>query len=87
MQHNLQMPDVIDRLHNNCGVDYRHIMFPLDTLGTVSGFGPMNDMWIKGRDATWGMCHMESARSGGARSLGYLCHLLYICDRDCMPEH
>jgi len=48
MQHNLQMPDVIDRLHNNCGVDYRHIMFPLDTLGTVSGFGPMNDMWIKG---------------------------------------
>lgn len=48
MQHNLQMPDVIDRLHNNCGVDYRHIMFPLDTLGTVSGFGPMNDMWIQG---------------------------------------
>jgi alkylresorcinol/alkylpyrone synthase len=23
-------------------------MFPLDTLGTLSGFGPTNDLWIKG---------------------------------------
>jgi len=48
MQNTLEMPDVIDRLHKNCGVDYRHIMFPLDTLGTMSGFGSMNDLWIQG---------------------------------------
>jgi alkylresorcinol/alkylpyrone synthase len=38
----------MDRLHANCGVDFRHIMYPLDTLGTISGFGAMNDLWIKG---------------------------------------
>ncbi|CAN5637909.1 3-oxoacyl-[acyl-carrier-protein] synthase III C-terminal domain-containing protein [soil metagenome] len=44
----LEIPGVMHRLHSNCGVDYRHIMFPLETLGTVSGFGPSNDLWIKG---------------------------------------
>ena len=48
MQDKLEIPGVMNRLHANCGVDFRHIMFPLDTLGTVSGFGPMNDLWIKG---------------------------------------
>ncbi len=48
MQDKLEIPGVINRLHQNCGVDYRHIMFPLDTLGTLSGFGPTNDAWIKG---------------------------------------
>ena len=35
----LEIPGVMDRLHSNCGVDFRHVMFPLDTLGTLSGFG------------------------------------------------
>ncbi|RZU39800.1 type III polyketide synthase [Edaphobacter modestus] len=48
MQDKLEIPGIMDRLHSNCGVDYRHIMFPLDTLGTLSGFGPTNDAWIKG---------------------------------------
>jgi alkylresorcinol/alkylpyrone synthase len=48
MQEKLESPGVMNRLHSNCGVDYRHIMFPLETLGTISGFGPMNDLWIKG---------------------------------------
>lgn len=48
MYEKLESPAVIDRLHGNCGVDFRHIMFPLDTLGTLSGFGPTNDLWIKG---------------------------------------
>jgi alkylresorcinol/alkylpyrone synthase len=48
MQDKLEMPGIMDRLHSNCGVDYRHIMFPLDTLGSLSGFGPTNDAWIKG---------------------------------------
>jgi alkylresorcinol/alkylpyrone synthase len=48
MQDKLEIPAVMNRLHSNCGVDFRHIMFPLDTLGTISGFGPMNDLWIKG---------------------------------------
>ena len=48
MQDKLEIPAVMNRLHSNCGVDFRHIMFPLDSLGTISGFGPMNDLWIKG---------------------------------------
>lgn len=39
---------IMARLHSNCGVDFRHIMFPLDSLGSISGFGPSNDLWIKG---------------------------------------
>ncbi|MBN9617787.1 MAG: type III polyketide synthase [Acidobacteriales bacterium 59-55] len=48
MQDKLVTPGIMNRLHSNCGVDFRHIMFPLDTLGTLSGFGPTNDLWIKG---------------------------------------
>jgi alkylresorcinol/alkylpyrone synthase len=48
MQDKLVIPAIMNRLHGNCGVDFRHIMFPLDTLGTRSGFGPNNDLWIKG---------------------------------------
>jgi alkylresorcinol/alkylpyrone synthase len=48
MQDKLAMPDIMDRLHRNCGVDYSHIMYPLESLGTISGFGSMNDLWIKG---------------------------------------
>lgn len=42
------IPAAMERLHANCGVDYRNIMFPLDTLGSLSGFGPTNDAWIEG---------------------------------------
>ncbi|HWB32376.1 MAG TPA: 3-oxoacyl-[acyl-carrier-protein] synthase III C-terminal domain-containing protein [Acidobacteriaceae bacterium] len=48
MQDKLEIPAILERLHRNCGVDYRHIMYPLDTLGTFKGFGAMNDLWIKG---------------------------------------
>ena len=48
IQDNPSIPGVMDRLHSNCGVDFRNIMFPLESLGTVSGFGPNNDLWIKG---------------------------------------
>jgi alkylresorcinol/alkylpyrone synthase len=48
MQDKLEIPAIMNRLHRNCGVDFRHIMFPLDTLGTRSGFGANNDLWIKG---------------------------------------
>jgi alkylresorcinol/alkylpyrone synthase len=48
MQDKLEVSGAMNRLHANCGVDYRHIMFPLETLGTLSGFGPTNDLWIKG---------------------------------------
>lgn len=48
MQDKLPAPGIMDRLHSNCGVDYRHIMYPLDALGTLSSFGETNDLWIKG---------------------------------------
>ena len=36
-----------DRLHSNCGVEYRHLMFPIDNVGMFSGFGESNDAWIE----------------------------------------
>ena len=48
MQDKLEIPAILERLHKNCGVDYRHIMYPLDTLGTLRSFGAANDLWIKG---------------------------------------
>ena len=48
MADKLTLPGIMNRLHSNCGVDYRHIMYPLDKLGTLSGFGSSNDLWIKG---------------------------------------
>src|ERR1700744_1829080 len=39
---------LLDRLHSNCGVEFRHLMFPIDSLGRFSGFGESNDAWIEG---------------------------------------
>jgi alkylresorcinol/alkylpyrone synthase len=44
MQDNLETPAIMNRLHSNCGVDFRRIMFPLDPLGSLSGFGEHNDL-------------------------------------------
>ncbi len=47
-QDKLDEPRIIDRLHSSCGVEFRHLMFPIDSLGSYSGFGQSNDAWIKG---------------------------------------
>ncbi len=39
---------VMERLHANCGVEYRNISYPLEQIGSVSSFGSSNDLWIKG---------------------------------------
>jgi alkylresorcinol/alkylpyrone synthase len=43
-----QVSAVMNRLHSNAGVDYRHIMYPLEHLGSLSDFGSTNDLWIQG---------------------------------------
>lgn len=39
---------LINRIHSNCGVQYRHLMFPIDNLGCFSGFEQSNDAYIEG---------------------------------------
>jgi alkylresorcinol/alkylpyrone synthase len=39
---------LLDRIHSNCGVEFRHLMFPIDRLGRFAGFGESNDAWIEG---------------------------------------
>lgn len=46
-QDRLEEPRLINRLHANCGVDFRNLVFPLDVYENLSGFGPTNDAWIK----------------------------------------
>ena len=48
MEDKQTLPGIMNRLHANCGVDYRHIMYPLEELGKLNGFGDSNDLWIKG---------------------------------------
>ena len=48
MHDKLTLPGIMNRLHSNCGVEHRYMMYPLDTLGRLSGFGASNDLWIKG---------------------------------------
>ncbi|MEO6912134.1 MAG: 3-oxoacyl-[acyl-carrier-protein] synthase III C-terminal domain-containing protein [Edaphobacter sp.] len=43
----LEEPRLINRLHANCGVEFRNLVFPLDVYETLSGFGPTNNAWIK----------------------------------------
>lgn len=46
-QDRLEEPRLINRLHANCGVDFRNLVFALDVYENLSGFGPTNDAWIK----------------------------------------
>jgi alkylresorcinol/alkylpyrone synthase len=45
---NIEEPRLIDKIHGSCGVDFRHLMFPIDSLGSYSGFEQSNDAWIEG---------------------------------------
>ncbi len=87
MQDKLGNSGVMNRLHSNCGVDYRHIMFPLDTLGTLSGFGPTNDLWIKGALELGQQAIQKALDQVGLTPSRYLSHLLYICHGHCLPKH
>jgi alkylresorcinol/alkylpyrone synthase len=42
----LTEPRLLSRLHANCGVDFRHTVFPLETYPTLKGFKQTNDQWI-----------------------------------------
>jgi len=46
-QDRLEEPRLINRLHANCGVEFRNLVFPLDVYENLSGFGPTNNAWIK----------------------------------------
>src|SRR5438105_12957600 len=48
MQDTLPSTAIMGRLHANCGVDYRDIMYPVDSRGTLNGFGCAKDLWIHG---------------------------------------
>ena len=55
----LERPAVLDRLHQHCGVEQRHLVLPLESYDHVTSWGKANDLWIDfaqtlGRDA---ICH------------------------------
>ena len=43
-----ELAALMTRLHGNCGVEYRYLMSPPDRMGSYSGFGVTNNLWIKG---------------------------------------
>lgn len=47
-QDRMEEPRLMNRLHANCGVEFRNLIFPLETYESISGFGPTNDAWIEG---------------------------------------
>ena len=46
-QDRMEEPRLLNRLHANCGVEFRNLVFPLHVYENLSGFGPTNDAWIK----------------------------------------
>jgi alkylresorcinol/alkylpyrone synthase len=46
-QHKMEEPRLLTRLHANCGVDYRHTVFPLEQYPALDTFRKTNDAWIK----------------------------------------
>jgi alkylresorcinol/alkylpyrone synthase len=42
----LAEPRLLGRLHANCGVEFRHTVFPLETYPTLKDFKQTNDAWI-----------------------------------------
>jgi alkylresorcinol/alkylpyrone synthase len=44
--HKMEEPRLLTRLHANCGVDFRNIVFPLDTYPSLNTFQKTNDAWI-----------------------------------------
>jgi len=45
--HKLPEPRLLSRLHANCGVEFRHTVFPLEHYPTLVGFGQTNSAWIE----------------------------------------
>jgi alkylresorcinol/alkylpyrone synthase len=45
-QHKLPEQRLINRLHANCGVDFRYFVLPLDEYPALKGFKSTNDLWI-----------------------------------------
>ena len=43
----MEEPRLLNRLHANCGVEFRNLVFPLHIYEDLTGFGPTNDAWIK----------------------------------------
>ena len=39
---------LVNRIHANCGVEYRHFMFPIDQVTGFTGFEQSNDAYIEG---------------------------------------
>ncbi|HTH52331.1 MAG TPA: 3-oxoacyl-[acyl-carrier-protein] synthase III C-terminal domain-containing protein [Edaphobacter sp.] len=46
-QDKLEEPRLLTRLHANCGVEYRHTVFPLEHYPLLDTFRKTNDEWIK----------------------------------------
>ncbi len=42
----LEEPRLVARLFANCGVDFRHLVYPLEIYPTLKGFGQTNTAWI-----------------------------------------
>jgi alkylresorcinol/alkylpyrone synthase len=44
--HKMEEPRLLTRLHANCGVEFRNIVFPLEHYPTLNSFQKTNDAWI-----------------------------------------
>jgi alkylresorcinol/alkylpyrone synthase len=45
-QHKMPEPRLLGRLHANCGVEFRNIVFPMEAYPSLVGFRSTNDAWI-----------------------------------------
>lgn len=43
----LRKPELLDQLHENAGVDFRHLAFPMERYKDFASWGETNDAWIE----------------------------------------
>jgi alkylresorcinol/alkylpyrone synthase len=70
----LTHPELLERLHARTGVDYRHLVLPLQAYERIESWGQANDIWIESAQqlAKTALCRAMSNPEITARELGAL---------------
>lgn len=58
----LEKPDVLDRLHTNCGVKQRHLLLDLEAYEQIESFGQSNHLWIRASEELGSEAIAKAAR-------------------------
>lgn len=73
-KHDLEKPEVLDRLHSRCGVERRHLVLPAEAYERITSWGEANNLWIEAaqRLGTTAICRAITPHGIAPRDLDAL---------------